>query len=336
MRRSVVIKGALLALIFSANSAKAQSMQAFQELGNLINDAVYFTGRYVSPASDAMVYQAASSWVETPQKKELWDLSVGVHFNTFFTPKSDRQFTISNSDFSFFTIQNATTAVTQTALGNDQYITLTGMLDNKPISLTTPEGVNREAVMYAYLQGSLGLMFGTELIGRFSPRVYLETVNFQVYGVGLKHSLSQYFKKLEDRNLHLSTAFIYSNEDLNVSFLDIQSSYGNLGLNNLNSKIDTWQLQFNGSKQFRKLELSAGFIANKSNFVYMVNGPKGSIEQSIPLQDILNGRLQSIYATKYNYIGEIAGRYPIEMIFLQASVAFGKFVNTNVSVQYEF
>ena len=274
--------------------------------------------------------------MDTPKKRSLWDFALGVHFNTFFTPKSDRQFTVSNSEFSFFTIENATSGVTPTALGNNKYLTLIGTLDNNPISLRTPEGINRETVAYAYVQGSMGLMFGTELIGRYSPRVYLKNVNFQVYGVGLKHSISQYFKKLENRNLHFATALIYSNEDLSVEFLDVQTSVGSLGLNSLNSKIDTWQLQFNGSKEFKRLELSAGFIMNRSNFVYKVNGSKGSIEEIIPLQEVLNKKLESIYIIKNNYIAEVAGRYDFDMLFLQTSVAFGKFVNTNISIQYEF
>ena len=335
MRKSALLKGILLALIFSANSAKAQN-QALEELGNLITDAIFLTGNYVSPAADASVYQAASSWVVTPKKKALWDFEMGLHFNTFFTPKSDRQFAISNSDFKFFSIQNATSGVTPTALGNRNYVTLVGTLDNNPVSLRTPEGINRETVMYPFLQGSLGLMLGTELIGRYSPRIYLKNVDFQVYGVGLKHSLSQYLKGLENRNLHFSTALIYSNEDMTVGFLDVQTSYGNLGLNSLNSKIDTWQLQFNGSKEFNRFELSAGFIMNRSNFVYKVNGPKGSIEEIIPLQDVLNKRLESIYTVKNNYIGEVAGRYKFYKLFLQTSVAFGKFVNTNIGIQYEF
>ena len=332
-----MLKGVFIGLLFSFSSAKAQNDDTLAEqLDKMMGDAVFFTGKYVSPAADASVYQAASSWVDTPKRKSLWDFSMGVHFNVFFTPKADRKFTLSNSDLSFFTIENATSGVTPTALGNRDYLTLIGTFNNNPVSVRTPEGINRESVPYAYLQGSLGLMYGTELVGRYSPRYYLKNVDFQVYGVGLKHSLSQYFKKLENRNLHFSTALVYSNEDLTVAFLDVQTSLGNLGLNSLNSKIDTWQLQFNGSKAFKRFELSGGFIMNRSNFAYKVNGPKGSIEEITPLQDKLNKRLESIYTIKNNYIGEVAGRYQFDKLFLQTSVAFGKFVNTNISIQYEF
>jgi len=54
------------------------------------------------------------------------------------------------------------------------------------------------------------------------------------------------------------------------------------------------------------------------------------------LQQVLNKRLEEIYKTKTNFMGEISGRYQISKIYLQSTIAFGKFVNTNLSVQYEF
>ncbi len=80
----------------------------------------------------------------------------------------------------------------------------------------------------------------------------------------------------------------------------------------------------------------AGIIANTSNFKYKVGGERGEIENVIPLQQILNKKLEEIYKTKTNVMGEISGRYQIKKFYLQPVVAFGKFVNTNFSVQYEF
>ncbi len=330
-------KGSIIALTFAVFSAKAQTSEAtLQELGNLVNDAIFFTDKYITPATDAAVYQAASSWMSTPKKKNLWDFSMGIHMNGFLVPPSDRKFTISNSDFSFFTIQEGETASTPSALGDAQYVTLVGELNGEQVLLKSPEGIDRETVVYPYLQGALGLLYGTELVAKFSPKITLKNVEYQVYGIGLKHNFSQYFKALEKRKIHLAALAAYAKEDISVAFLDVQTSYGNLGLNSLNSLIDTWQLQFNASKEFKRLELSCGFIMNTSDFEYAVNGEKGEIEEIIPLQQILNTKLKEIYKTKNNYIGEIAGRYQFSNFYIQTSIAFGKFANSNLSFQYEF
>ena len=35
-------------------------------------------------------------------------------------------------------------------------------------------------------------------------------------------------------------------------------------------------------------------------------------------------------------MGEISGRYQISKFYVQSSIAFGKFVNGNIGVQYQF
>jgi hypothetical protein len=327
----------IFVLLYLANvKAVAQNPAIDPAIGNLIQDAIYFTDLYVSPAADAAVYQAASSWVNTPQKAELWDFTLGLHVNTFFVPKSDRSFRLNNSDLSFFQIEGQDSALTPTALGSDQYVTLSGVLGGSDVSLKSPEGVDREVVVYPYIQGSLGIGFGTEAIAKFSPTINLKNVSYQVYGLGFKHSISQYFTKIEDKKFYISALVAYAKEDLSVNFLDVETQYGNLGFNALNSLIDTWQFQINGSKKWSKFELSSGIIANTSEFEYKVKGEKGAIEEILPLQDVLNGELKSIARNKFNCIGEVSGRLDFNRFFVQTTLAFGKFVNSNVSLQYKF
>lgn len=171
---------------------------------------------------------------------------------------------------------------------------------------------------------------------KYSTKTKLKKGDYQVYGFGLKHNFSQYFKKLEAKKINLAALAVYSKEDISFDFISIPTQYGSLGINRLNGLVDTWQFQVNGSKEFKNFELMAGIIANTSKFKYVVGGDKGAIEDVIPLQEILNKKLEEIYKTKTNVIGEISGRYQIKKVFLQSVVGFGKFVNTNFSVQYEF
>lgn len=336
MRRLFTTVSVLVLLFLGNSKVMAQNTGIDPAIGYLIKDAIYFTDQYITPATDAAVYQAASSWVNTPQKAERWDFTLGVHVNTFFVPKSDRSFRLNNSDLSFFQIEGQDGALTPTALGSDEFVTLKGVLGGSDVVLKSPEGVDRDLIIYPYLQGSLGLGYGTEAVAKFSPKITLKNVEYQVFGLGFKHSLSQYFIGVEDQNFFISTLVAYSKEDLTVNFLDVETKYGNLGFNALNSLIDTWQLQFNGSKKWNKFELSTGVIANTSSFEYKVKGNKGAIEEIIPLQSILNDELKSIAVNKFNVIGEISGRVEIYHFFLQTTVAFGKFVNSNISLQYKF
>ena len=329
-----------ICLIFSGKSL-SQSPQTFEQIGRFLDDATMYSAKYIAPATDAAVYQASSSWMTSPKKRKLYDVTLGLYSNMFFVPKRDRSFQVNNSDFSFFSIQNAAgetipSASVPSALGSDTNYYLVGQIDANPIKIAAPNGVNQESIIYPYLQGSISLWKGFELVGKYSTKVKLVRGNYQVYGFGLKHNFSQYFKSLAKQKINLAALIVFSKEKISFDFLDTYTSYGNLGINQITGKVDTWQLQVSASKEWKKFELMASLISNRSDFKYLLTGERGQIEDVIPVQYILNEKLHDIYKTKYNYIGEISGRYQFSKIYLQSSVAFGKFVNTNLSVQYEF
>lgn len=331
------LKGLFAVLFLVSGRAVAQADQeAITQIGHLLDDALFFSDKYITPATDAAVYQSASGWITSPKKRELWEVSFGLHTNVFFTPQRDRKFTINNSDFKFFQLEQGTSATVPTALGNDQQVYLTGTLGNSPVRLETPEGIDMETVAYPYLQGALGLWYGTEILIKYSPKVKLKKSDYQVYGFGLKHNFSQYFKSLEAKKINLAVSVSYSKEDVEFNFLNVQTDYGTLGINTINGLVDTWQGQVSGSKEFGRFEAMASFMVNTSDIKYKVGGPKGTIENTLPLQQILNTRLQDIYKTKVNYIGEASLKYNIGKFDIQTILAFGKFVNTNISLQYTF
>jgi len=319
----------------------SQTAQTFEQIGRFLNDATLYSEKYITPATDASVYQASAGWMTSPKKRKLYDVTLGIHNNLFFVPKSDRSFQINSSDFTFFSIQNTngdavSNAVVPTALGTDTQYYLTGTIDSSPIRIAAPNGVNQETVYYPYIQGSIALWKGFEFVGKYSTKVKLKRGDYQVYGFGLKHNFSQYFKSLEKRKINLAALLAFSKEDISFDFLDTYTSYGNLGINRISGKVDTWQFQVSASKEWNRFELMASAISNRSDFKYMFTGERGQIEDVIPVQYILNEKLRDIYKTKFNYMGEISGRYQFSKIYVQSTVAFGKFVNANLSVQYEF
>ena len=339
MRKQVLkITGvtSLLLLCTGRLSAQTDVAQVAQQIGYLIDDALFFSDQYVTPATDAAIYQSASGWITSPKKTELWDVSFGLHTNVFFTPYRDRNFVIKNSDFTFFKLEQGTSASVPTALGNDNQVYLSGTLGDSPLRLKTPEGMNMNTVAYPYLQASVGLPFGTELIVKYSTKVKLKKSDYQVYGIGLKYNFSQYIKSLEAQKIHLAVLAGYGKEDVSFNFLNVQTDYGTLGINTISGTVDTWQFQLSASQEFGDLEFMGSFIANVSDVKYKVKGETGTIEQIIPLQKVLNKRLEEIYKTRTNYIGEMSCKYNIDKFDVQTIVAFGKFVNTNVSLTYSF
>jgi hypothetical protein len=334
-KRFLKIQVIVTALLCTGTAVAQNTQEIVEDMGRLITDALFFSDQYITPITDAAIYQSVSGWVSTPRERELWEVSFGFHANIFSTPKSDRVFEISNSDLTFFQLEEGTSAAVPTALGDKRQVYLTGMLGDSPVRLETPQGIDMETVAYPYLQGSVGLPFGTELVVKYSPQVKLKKSDYQVYGFGLKHNISRYFKSLQEERIDVAVLAAYSKEDVSFNFLNVQTEYGSLGINKINGLVDTWQFQLSASQQFwDNLEFMGSFIGTTSQVKYKVSGDTGSIEEIVPLQAVLNTRLKSIYKTRVNYIGEFGTSYKLGNFNVQGIVAFGKFVNTNVSLQY--
>jgi hypothetical protein len=332
----------LLICLLSGNKAVSQDFGNILDVNNFLNDALLYADTFITPATDAAVYQASSNWVTTPQKKKLWDVNVSLHTNVFFVPKGNRNFTIKNSDFSFFTIEGEnSTATVPTALGNDEQIYLVGTIDvagtENEVRVKTPEGIDMGVVVYPYIQASLGLWYGTEIVAKYSYKVDLKKGYYQVYGFGFKHNLSQYFKNIEGKNIYISAFAGYSNEEISFGFLTGETEQlGPLGINEITGIVNTYQFQLNGSKKYNRFETMAGLIVNVSDIKYEIGGDSGTPQLILPVKDFVNSKLSETYKTKTNLLGEISGRYQFGHIYTQATFAFGKFLNTNISLQYEF
>lgn len=318
-----------------SNSINAQTPEQLGQIVYLLEDALLYSNQYLIPATDGAVYQASSAWMNSAKKKKNWALTIGIHGNTFKVPKADRSFVIRNSDFKFFQIENGATEIdAPTALGSGDTYYLSGDLGGQQVRLKTPKGVDQEYITHPYLDFSFALPSGTEVIGRFSNKTNLKRGYYQVYGFGVKHNLSQYFPKLEAKKIHVSAMSFYSNEDISFDFLDVNTSFGNLGINNLNGLVDTYHYQLSVSKEIKKFEILGSFIMNKSDFNYVVSGEKGEIEKLLPAQDIINQLLDTIQKRKTNYIGEVALNYSFRDFNFLTAFAFGKFINLNAGVSY--
>ncbi len=317
-------------LVFCFSKTKAQTTLE-QEIGYLLSDALFYSEQYIIPATDGAVYQASSAWMGTAKKRDKWIVEAGIYGNIFFVPNRDRTFTISNNDFQFFEIEGTANATVPTALGDNQQVYLVGDLDGEQIRFKTPEGINQETVVYPYLQVGLTLPYGFEAMGKYSTRTKLKKGDYQVYGFGLKHNFSQYFPSLEAKKINLAAMVMYSNEDISFDFLDVNTSYGNLGINRFTGIVDTYHLQLSVSKEIKDFELMLSFITNVSNFNYKVNG---TTAEPTVFANAINNLLPELEETKFNYVGELSVNYFFNRFYAKGTLSFGKFVNTNLGLNY--
>ncbi|KAB1158013.1 DUF6588 family protein [Flavobacterium luteum] len=338
------MKKALFFILLISNSGYSQSFdpKVLEHIDEFFNDAVYYADQFITPANDAAVYQSSGVWVFSAKKNKRWSTTFGVHTNVFFVPNRDRTFILKDSDFTFLKIQGATSATIPTALGNGEQINIVDIygIINPNYPIQTPKGINENLIVYPHLSAAVSLGSGTELIAKFAPKTKIKRGEYQVYGFGLKHNISQYIKALETKNINLAMTLSNSRENISFDFIDIQTNFGTLGINKINGNVSTWQFQTNVSKSYNNFEFMLGSIVNSSDFKYKFSGYKGTIDKVITFpgsssQAFLNEKLKDIYKTKINTIFELSVAYRWNKVYFQSSIAFNKFVNSNFSIHYK-
>ncbi len=139
-----------------------------------------------------------------------------------------------------------------------------------PESFSLADGGNVNSVFAFVPQFEIGSLWGTELLIRFVPPVYLgENIgDFAFWGIGLKHSISQYFYEDEtDRPFDLAVQAVYQGTHLENT----------IGVTNAELTADAAILNFNihGSKHFEGIVdiytgISADYISIDSEYKYYI------------------------------------------------------------------
>jgi hypothetical protein len=207
---------------------------AEEEINKILNDLTFYSGKYVAPATEAVVYQASSAWMFSPKLKKDWTFTLGINTNVFIVPNSNRNFEIKNSDFQIFKI---------VGVNDDRFVSVPSTLGDKtdvyiqanflgsPIK-TRFDGINQKQVIYPYFQGSIALPKGFELMVKYSLKNNLKNGSYQVYGAALQYNISQHFKILKEKNINIATLFAYNKEDLEVNVILASGNSNQLGLKN--------------------------------------------------------------------------------------------------------
>ena len=90
---------------FSAVS-QAQNATQIEQIGYLLEDALLYSKIILFLLQMQLSIKLHRHGCIL-QRKKLWEVNAGLHFNVFKVPGADRDFTIQNSDFKFFISKTA-------------------------------------------------------------------------------------------------------------------------------------------------------------------------------------------------------------------------------------
>ncbi len=157
-----------------------------------VEDGSKITEAYIAPWANAFGAGANGSWYNTAKPHKFGGFDITLGFNVGMVPSSDDTYDVTKIRLTDFT----GTGMAPTISGPDN----SGpTLSSKPVSgiapvtFQTPPGTNWKYMPVPTLQAGIGLPLGSELKIRYIPNISIGDGDISSWGVGLLHSIVQYF-----------------------------------------------------------------------------------------------------------------------------------------------
>ena len=187
---------------FSVNT-KAQELEQLLVLGK---DAGTLLESYLQPGFEGTIYNLNAGWYRTAKthKKLGFDITFNASIST--VPDQRKNFIFNSANFNNVTLQsgaNSTELPTVFGGTTNEVLVVSSTVDT-PVGPQTAEfelnalnGVNDEInfnqVPAAMLQAGIGLPFKTDVTLRYMPEVGGDNFKTDLFGIGIKHNILQYF-----------------------------------------------------------------------------------------------------------------------------------------------
>lgn len=208
-----------------------------------INDAKQFSTDYLAPASEGLAFGINNGWFNNAKAPKKYGFEFSIVGNVSFIKDEKKSFEMNIADYENIRFEdNSSSKLVATALGqNDPDITIFITYDdpifgNQEVELTLPTGIGSENINLiptAFLQASFSPFKGTQLKGRFFPKVDTEDVKVGFYGLGIQQEFTAWLPADKIFPVAISGLIAYTHLDGSYNFTDGQYVEGE------NQQIDT-------------------------------------------------------------------------------------------------
>ncbi len=262
----------------------------FEDIFASEGDASKYMTNYMSPIFDGLMHSASAGWASSAKPLKPFHFSFDLGAAGALIPASEESFTFNDSDYQYLRIESGPNTI-PTAVGGDAQSTLKIVIpingvENKVLEFDAAGGVKNDLLMSAValpkFQLNMGLPLSSEISLRYFPRTEFSGKAYAgLFGIGLKHSISQYFPTAKDENgdkkkRHFNLAVQASFESLNVGTLNDSND------KNVELSLGSFNLQGIASLDYKFLTLysTLGYTQGSSTLDI-----KGTYEYTYDIQD---------------------------------------------------
>jgi hypothetical protein len=216
LRRPILIISLILLLSISSYS---QIGDIANLLTGSVNDAELMFTEYLRPVANAMGANLSSGWYNTAESHKLGGFHLNFTANIAFVPEEHQTYNLNDLDLSEG-INFDNNGIAKTAAGSIGSETqiwyetdVPGIGRQEIVRFDHPGGSGFHMLPTPMINAGVGLVKGTELLGRYMPKVKYgkDKANYvNLWGVGIKHDLKQWIpfvKRLPILNLAVSYGY---------------------------------------------------------------------------------------------------------------------------------
>ena len=219
----------LVLLIFVTSTIKAQE-NIDELLAAGIEDAKLFTSEYIAPASEGLLHGINNGWFNQGKSLHKFGFEFSVIINAAFIKDEKKSFMMNAADYQNVRFEDGSSSKNvATTLGhNDPDVSIIVTYDDpifgqQEVEIELPTGIGSENINLiptAFLQASFAPFKGTQIKGRYFPKINAEDAELGVYGIGLQQEFTSWLPAEKLWPVNISGLIAYTHLDASYDFTD--------------------------------------------------------------------------------------------------------------------
>lgn len=194
-RRFLRKTGLTITALIVFTTVTFSQIESFDFLRSVPQDAEKFLKAYMEPWANAFGAGLNGGWYNTAKPHKPLGFDITTSFNVGVVPTSAEKFDLTSIGLSS-SISVSAPEMTPTVAGPEEEGPLMEYREEgyTLASFHAPQGTGFRYVPVPTAQIGIGLPMGTEVKGRFIPKISIgDNGNISLWGVGVMHSITQYF-----------------------------------------------------------------------------------------------------------------------------------------------
>ncbi|QTD38608.1 hypothetical protein JL193_04840 [Polaribacter batillariae] len=271
MKKSILIFMGVFALVFNAKAQDGFENILFADL----SDANELTKGYLTPAAEALIFGMSNGWYHTAKVHKPFGFDIAIGGNFSFAGDNQNNFDINSLKLSNKITKNPSTSPTIFGKGaaavNAFEVTIPANSDPNinggthpelKRNFTMPDGYRDElplnSVPTPVVQLSLGLPAKFEATLRFVPNVGSNETKANLFGLGLKKEITDWFGPMDKTPLHISLLGAFTNMTISHNIKDPNGNDINITNGLAELKLNSYTFQALASLNFPIINLYGG------------------------------------------------------------------------------